>query len=62
MNGTGEVVNRQAAKSIQAHNQTILSSKVLAYVAVDYLIDVYFRDEVKQDYSGGRVEMVSATS
>lgn len=35
---------------MQAHERTILSSKVLAYVAVDYLSDPDFRQEVKQYY------------
>jgi hypothetical protein len=38
----------QAAKSKEAHLKTIISSKSLACVAVDYLSDSRFRDEVKK--------------
>jgi hypothetical protein len=38
----------QAAKSKEAHLKTIISSKSLACVAVDYLSDSKFRDEVKK--------------
>jgi len=46
-----EQLTYQAAKSIQAHQRTILSSKVLAYVAVDYLRDPVYREKVKLYYN-----------
>jgi len=42
--------NRQAAKSEQAFEQTILSTKGLAYVAIDYLTQPDFREAVLQDF------------
>ena len=40
----------QASKSSQAHDRTVLSVKALTYVAVNYLIDVDFRMEVRLYY------------
>jgi hypothetical protein len=40
----------KAAKSIQAHERTILSSKVLTYIAVDFFSDPKFRDDVRRHF------------
>jgi hypothetical protein len=40
----------QAAKTKEAHKRTIVSSKSLAAVAVDYFIDPGFRKDVTGDF------------
>jgi len=46
----GELITIKAAQSIQAHCQTILSSKALAYIAIEFLSDPQFRAEVKEEF------------
>jgi hypothetical protein len=39
-------VTGQAVKTIEAHEKTITSSKELTYLAIDFLVDSEFRQEI----------------